>query len=104
MAKAPSTPSPAWFFFFQAEDGIRDLTVTGVQTVCSSDLLQYEYGIWPLRGVFRRTVVLPSVLEHGVGQYLAEIAAVQARHQGVLLIPGIEVAPHYYWTDRKSVV
>src|SRR5256886_1139409 len=26
------------FFFFQAEDGIRDLTVTGVQTVCSSDL------------------------------------------------------------------
>src|SRR2546430_10057652 len=25
-------------FFFQAEDGIRDLTVTGVQTCCSSDL------------------------------------------------------------------
>src|SRR5204862_1035538 len=26
-------------FFFQAEDGIRDLYVTGVQTCCSSDLL-----------------------------------------------------------------
>src|SRR5438105_9732230 len=26
------------FFFFQAEDGIRDPLVTGVQTVCSSDL------------------------------------------------------------------
>src|SRR5688572_6291203 len=25
-------------FFFQAEDGIRDLTVTGVSDVCSSDL------------------------------------------------------------------
>ena len=25
-------------FFFQAEDGIRDRLVTGVQTVCSSDL------------------------------------------------------------------
>src|SRR6266851_1212706 len=25
-------------FFFQAEDGIRDRDVTGVQTVCSSDL------------------------------------------------------------------
>src|SRR2546430_5494278 len=24
--------SCVWFFFFQAEDGIRDLTVTGVQT------------------------------------------------------------------------
>src|SRR2546421_4656957 len=27
-----------FFFFFQAEDGIRDLIVTGVQTLCSSDL------------------------------------------------------------------
>src|SRR5438034_9012093 len=26
------------FFFFQAEDGIRDHCVTGVQTCCSSDL------------------------------------------------------------------
>src|SRR5205085_8772217 len=26
------------FFFFQAEDGIRDLTVTGSSDVCSSDL------------------------------------------------------------------
>src|SRR2546427_7111017 len=31
------------FFFFQAEDGIRDLTVTGVH-VCSSDL---ESGVKP---------------------------------------------------------
>src|SRR2546430_6270075 len=27
-----------WFFFFQAEDGIRDLTVTGVQT-CALPIL-----------------------------------------------------------------
>src|SRR6266487_5410153 len=27
-------------FFFQAEDGIRDGRVTGVQTLCSSDLLR----------------------------------------------------------------
>src|SRR6267378_6916425 len=27
-----------FFFFFQAEDGIRDLYVTGVPDVCSSDL------------------------------------------------------------------
>src|SRR2546430_890564 len=29
---APSYVCPAYQFFFQAEDGIRDLTVTGVQT------------------------------------------------------------------------
>jgi len=28
-----------FFFFFQAEDGIRDIGVTGVQTLCSSDLV-----------------------------------------------------------------
>ena len=31
------------FFFFQAEDGIRDYKVTGVQTVCSSDLPATAY-------------------------------------------------------------
>src|ERR1019366_10003954 len=33
-ASARISPYP----FFQAEDGIRDWSVTGVQTVCSSDL------------------------------------------------------------------
>src|SRR2546430_4506225 len=31
-AKRCAAPSRVWRFFFQAEDGIRDLTVTGVQT------------------------------------------------------------------------
>src|SRR5688572_31230316 len=29
-----------WYFFFQAEDGIRDLTVTGVQT-CALPILSF---------------------------------------------------------------
>jgi hypothetical protein len=72
----------------------------GLDAVLLSDnfVLRYEYGMFPLRGVFRKTVSLPSLLEHGVERYLAELAAVQARHQRVLLIPGIEVAPHYHWT------
>src|SRR3712207_4266933 len=31
-----------FFFFFQAEDGIRDIGVTGVQDVCSSDLIHAD--------------------------------------------------------------
>ena len=35
------------YFFFQAEDGIRDDLVTGVQDVCSSDLgLVGVIGTW----------------------------------------------------------
>src|SRR2546430_11302649 len=43
LLRAAATPKPAdiFVFFFQAEDGIRDLTVTGVQTcalpICDRD-------------------------------------------------------------------
>src|SRR5438067_6552305 len=40
VSKAKSKPDVQsfYFFFFQAEDGIRDRNVTGVQTCASSDL------------------------------------------------------------------
>src|SRR5688572_33310541 len=45
---APRTGSP--FFFFQAEDGIRDLTVTGVQTcalpICRSPIRRCSPRRW----------------------------------------------------------
>src|SRR6516164_7366910 len=41
MTKQRSPVAPVVFFFFQAEDGIRDGTVTGVQTcalpICAAD-------------------------------------------------------------------
>src|SRR2546430_700274 len=40
----------AFFFFFQAEDGIRDLTVTGVQT-CALPIFQDLFGVLVLVGV-----------------------------------------------------
>ncbi len=72
----------------------------GVEAVILSDnlVLRYEYGLPPLRGVIRYTVRVPSVLEYGLERFLAEIREAQARHPRVLLIPGVEVTPHYYWT------
>jgi len=72
----------------------------GIDVLILSDnfVLRYEYGIPPLRGVFRRSVSLPSVVQHGIGRFLKEIEETQARHPRVLLVPGVEVAPHYYWT------
>src|SRR2546421_9262299 len=37
--------SPSFFFFFQAEDGIRDQIVTGVQTCALPILLTHIYGV-----------------------------------------------------------
>ena len=45
-----------YFFFFQAEDGIRDTSVTGVQT-CALPILQY------LRSLVARAMALQSWVE-----------------------------------------
>ncbi len=73
---------------------------SGIDAIIFSDnfLLHYEYGLFPLRGVIRRTVELPSVLTIGVDRYLAEMREAGLRHPDVMLIPGVEVVPHYYWT------
>ena len=60
--------------------------------------LRYEYGLWPLPGLLKRQVRFPSVLEYGIERYVDEIAAVQSRHPKLIIVPGIEVAPYYYWT------
>ncbi|MGH7182692.1 MAG: PHP domain-containing protein [Nitrospiraceae bacterium] len=60
--------------------------------------LRYEYGLWPLTGLLKRQVRFPSVLEYGIERYLDEIAAAQRRHPKLIILPGIEVAPYYYWT------
>src|SRR2546427_9204362 len=48
-----------FFFFFQAEDGIRDLTVTGVQT-CALPICARVLGIWLLAWLAYRVVRLAA--------------------------------------------
>ena len=72
----------------------------GIEAIILTDnfLLRYEYGLFPLRGLIRRTVSLPSIMNSGVGRYLEAIREVNRRHPEVVVIPGVEVVPHYYWT------
>src|SRR5690349_23545278 len=48
--------SLSFFFFFQAEDGIRDLYVTGVQT-CALPILAWCAWAWCLRRLRRRRTI-----------------------------------------------
>ena len=64
--------------------------------------LRYEYGLWPLRGILKQRVTVPSVLEYGIERYLDEIAASQRRHPRLIIVPGVEVAPFYYWTGSLA--
>ncbi|MBI3622345.1 MAG: PHP domain-containing protein [Nitrospirae bacterium] len=60
--------------------------------------LHVDYGVWPLRGLLRYGVNYPSVRRSGAAAYLNEIHALQRRHPDLLVIPGVEVMPHYFWT------
>ena len=61
-------------------------------------LLRYEYGLPPLRHLLRYRVEFPSLLNRGPGAFLLAVREANARQRDVLLIPGAEVIPHYYWT------
>src|SRR5256885_4461903 len=84
------------FFFFQAEDGIRDYKVTGVQT-CA---LPISRPPWRRRGGVR-----PSRLDDGRAGRAAEALlrralAADARGEGRVVRPDSGQTP----PDRKSVV
>lgn len=72
----------------------------GLDAIVLSDnfSLEYEYGLQPLPGLLKKTVGFPSVLSYGIERYLDELTVVQARHPQLVIVPGVEVAPYYYWT------
>ena len=72
----------------------------GLDAIVLSDnfSLEYEYGLQPLTGLLKKTISFPSILSYGVERYLDEIQSVQARHPQLVIVPGVEVAPYYYWT------
>lgn len=92
-----STASTGSLSFDQLAEQAEEL---GLDAVILSDnfALRFEYGLFPLRGVLRRIVSFPSVLGYGAERFLKEVAEAQARHPKVILVPGLEVTPHYYWT------
>ena len=72
----------------------------GIQAVILTEnyLARVEYGLLPFRRILRRTEEVPSLTPERLPAYLAAVREAQARHPGVLLIPGLEVLPHYRWS------
>src|SRR2546430_16752956 len=68
-----------FFFFFQAEDGIRDLTVTGVQTCALPIWVPRELGRQPAQADRVHHLVGD---DHGAGAPRAEVAGPRPRQNG----------------------
>jgi len=82
------------------EEVVEEAQMEGIDSVIFAEnfLLRYEYGLFPFRGLFKKVVEEPSVLRRGIGGWLRSIEEAQAKFPDVILIPGVEVVPYYYWT------
>jgi len=61
------------------------------------DLMQWEYGIWPLRNVIKKTVAQKSLFSYGLDRYLGELAKIKEKNPDLIIIAGVESAAFYYW-------
>jgi hypothetical protein len=62
-----------------------------------SALRKWEYGIWPLRNIIKKTYQENSVLRMGIGKYMNKFAYLQNKFPDLVLIPGMELSPYFYW-------
>jgi hypothetical protein len=71
----------------------------GIEALLLSEnyLNRVEYGLPPFRALTRVSQESPSVHDR-LGDYLERVSRARAARPGVMLIPGVEVMPHYYWT------
>ncbi|HXU91571.1 MAG TPA: hypothetical protein VFQ62_22185 [Methylomirabilota bacterium] len=69
----------------------------GALLLSENYLNRVDYGVPPFRALTRVSRVSPSVHDR-LGEYLGRVARARAARPGVLLIPGVEVMPHYRWS------
>jgi len=62
-----------------------------------SALRKWEYGLWPLRNIIKKTYQENSVLRMGIEKYLKKFTALQKQFPDLVLIPGLEASPFFYW-------
>jgi hypothetical protein len=72
-----------------------------VLALTDSFLTSVTYGIWPfdrigLEGINKR--VRLGVRDHGVDRYFEAVREAQRQFPDLVILPGVEVTPHYYWT------
>jgi len=72
-----------------------------VLVLTDSFLTSVTYGIWPfdrigLEGINKR--VRLGVRDYGVGRYFEAVREAQRQFPDLVILPGVEVTPHYYWT------
>jgi hypothetical protein len=71
----------------------------GLEVLVLTDTYQaiMEYGLFPFPNLIRKREERQSVMTAGPQNYLAEIERLNRQQQSVMIIPGVETTPFYYW-------
>jgi len=69
----------------------------GVLVLTDHDQVVMEYGLFPFRHLIKKREERNSVLRIGAEVYLSEISKINTQQQSVLIIPGVQSSPFYYW-------
>lgn len=69
----------------------------GVLVLTDHDQVAMEYGLFPLRHLVKKREERKSVIQIGPAAYLSDIERLNARQQSVIIIPGVQTSPFYYW-------
>lgn len=70
----------------------------GALFLAENYLLRIEYGLPPFRALTRMAFEERSLAPAGLADYLARVEAVRRQVPEVLIVPGLEVLPHYRWS------
>jgi hypothetical protein len=70
--------------------------------VTDRDSLQWEYGLFPLRELIKTKKTMSSIATYGASRYLKDIADLQQHYSDIIIIPGVEAAPFYYWKGNPA--
>jgi len=85
---------------YSLPDLVAMASLSGVEVLALTDhdRVAMEYGLAPFRDLIRVRKELPSVLRAGVRDYLAQIHSLNISQKEVILLPGVQSSPFYYWT------
>jgi len=62
------------------------------------DRMAMEYGLPPFRNIIKKRVELNSINKRGAGEYLKAFRQLEKKYPDMIIIPGSETTPFYYWT------
>jgi hypothetical protein len=69
----------------------------GALVLTDHDQVAMEYGLFPLRHIIKKREERKSVIQIGPEVYLSDIEQLNARQKSVIIIPGVQTSPFYYW-------